>query len=293
MHHARLDDGAGPGRLDRLREPGQPVTAGDQHVLDAAVAELSEHPGPKLRPLAGLDPDPQHVLDAVGVDPDRDVGGLVPDGVVVADLHHQRIQVQNRIDRLQRPGLPRLDLLGDRVGDVGDRFVRQLGAQRALQMGLDVADRHPARVEADDHVAQTADPALALRHQLRIEGSVAVPRGGQVEVPDLGAQPLIGDPVPGVTGPLPRRVMLLIPQMTGQLRLQTGLQHPLHQLRQEPALPGQLHPALIDPIHQLIQEPLIQEPIHRLLRRPPRTIRLRHAVHSLCLASYEAFTQTT
>ena len=156
---------------------------------------------------------------------------------------------------------------------------RQLGAQGAFQMGLDVADRHPARIQADDHVAQPADPALPLRHQPRVEAAVAVPRRGQIEVADLGAQPLRGDPVPGVARPVPGRVMLLIAQMIGQLRLQPGLQHPLHQLRQEPALPGQLHPALIDPVHQLVQEPPVEEPIHRLLRRPLRTIRLRHAVH--------------
>src|SRR5215218_4196254 len=73
--------------------------------------------------------------------------------------------------------------------------------------------------------------------------------------------------------------MLLIAQMTGQLRMQAGLQHPLHQLRQKPALPGQLHPAFINPVHQLIQEPLVEELINRLLRRPLRTVSPRHNVH--------------
>ena len=73
--------------------------------------------------------------------------------------------------------------------------------------------------------------------------------------------------------------MLLITQMAGQLRLQTGLKHPLHQLRQEPALPGQLHPTLVDPVHQLLQEALAEELINRLLRRPPRTVPHRHTVH--------------
>ena len=55
------------------REPGEAVAAHDQGVLDAAVAELGQHPGPELRALAGLDPDPQDVLHAVQVDADRDV----------------------------------------------------------------------------------------------------------------------------------------------------------------------------------------------------------------------------
>src|SRR5918994_1284325 len=268
-----------PGRLDRLGEPGQPVAAGDQHVGDAAVAELGEHPGPELGALGGLDPDPEHMLDPVAVDADGDVGGLVADLVVVADLHHQRVQIQDRVDRLQRPGLPGLHLLRDRVGDVGDRLVAELGAQGAFQMGLDVADRHPTRIEADDHVRQPADPALTLRHQPRVEGAVPVPRGGQLQITDLGAQPFTRRPVPGVPRPAPRRIVLLIAQMPGQLSLQTGLQHPLHQLRQKPALPGQLDPTLIDPVHQLVQETLIKKPIDRLLRRPLRAVRPRHTVH--------------
>ena len=148
VHGAGLHDRVRPGRLDRLREAGQPVAAGDQHVADAAVGELGAHPGPELRPLAGLHPDAQHVLHPVGVDPDRDVGGLVADLVAVADLHHQRVEVDDRIDRLQRPRLPRLHLRGDRLGDVGDRLVGQLGAERGQQMMLDVADRHPLRIQA-------------------------------------------------------------------------------------------------------------------------------------------------
>ena len=86
--------------------------------------------------------------------------------------------------------------------------------------------------------------------------------------------------------------MLLIAQMTGQLRLQTGLQHPLHQLRQEPALPGQLHPALIDPVHQLIQEPWSRSRSTASCAGlfGPSVFAI---LSILCLASYEAFTQTT
>jgi hypothetical protein len=46
--------------------------------------------------------------------------------------------------------------------------------------------------------------------------------------------------------------MLLITQMVGQLGLQPSLQHPLHQLRQKPALPGQLDSTLINLGHHLL-----------------------------------------
>jgi hypothetical protein len=97
MHHTGLNHGLRPGRLDRLREAGQPVAAGDQHLLHAPVAELSQHPGPKLRALRRLHPNPQHMLDPIGVDSNSDVGSLVADGVGLLDLHHQSVEVDDRI----------------------------------------------------------------------------------------------------------------------------------------------------------------------------------------------------
>jgi hypothetical protein len=51
------------------------------------------------------------MFDAIAVDADHDVGDLVDHVGAVADLHHQRIDVDGRIDRIQRAGLPGLDLL--------------------------------------------------------------------------------------------------------------------------------------------------------------------------------------
>lgn len=42
-------------------------------------------------------------------------------------------------------------LLEHRVGDLADRLPRYFGAYRGGQMMLDIADRHAAGVEADDH----------------------------------------------------------------------------------------------------------------------------------------------
>ena len=66
-----------PGRLDRFGKAGEPVAADDQHVLDAAVGQLGAHTGPKLRALAGLNPDPEHVFDPVHVHTHRYMGSLV------------------------------------------------------------------------------------------------------------------------------------------------------------------------------------------------------------------------
>ena len=66
-----------PRRLDRLRQALEPVAAHDQHVLHAPVGEIGADVGPERRALGVLDPDPQHVLDALEVHADGDVGCLL------------------------------------------------------------------------------------------------------------------------------------------------------------------------------------------------------------------------
>lgn len=57
----------------------------------------------------------------------------------------------------------------DRVGDLADGVVGQLGAQRPLQRMANVADRHPTRIQADNHLVQAAEAPLPLRDQPRLE----------------------------------------------------------------------------------------------------------------------------
>ena len=46
VDHAGLDRCLGPGRLDRLGQARQPVTAHDQHVAHASVGQLGAHKPP-------------------------------------------------------------------------------------------------------------------------------------------------------------------------------------------------------------------------------------------------------
>ena len=244
-----------PGRLDRLGKPGQPVAAHDEHVADAAVGQLGADAGPELRALAGLDPDPQHVLDAVHVDADGDVRGLVAHVRAVADLHDQRVEVDHRVERFERPALPGQHLLEDLVGDLADRLVGQLGAQRGAQVVLDVADRHPAGIEADDHVVEPTKAPGALRHQPRDEATLAITRGVQLDVTDAGRDRLRGRAVARVGEQRRLRSALLIAQMPGQLGLQPPLERGLDQPGDEALRAGQVELAGIDLGEDLIQRP--------------------------------------
>jgi hypothetical protein len=63
------------------------------------------------------------MLDPVDVDPDRDMRRPVPDVGAVADLDHDRVEVDHRIQRVEGPMLPGGDLVADLVGDLADRVV--------------------------------------------------------------------------------------------------------------------------------------------------------------------------
>src|SRR5207245_10966702 len=63
--------------VDRLRETGQPVSADEEHVLDAAVAEIGEHARPEAGAFALLDPEAETVARPLERDADRDVDGLL------------------------------------------------------------------------------------------------------------------------------------------------------------------------------------------------------------------------
>jgi hypothetical protein len=83
-HRWGLDDRLGPYRRDRLRHPGQPVAAHDQHIAHAAVAQLGHHLGPKSGALGLLDPHTQDPFAALHIDPDDQVPGLDSDCAAAA-----------------------------------------------------------------------------------------------------------------------------------------------------------------------------------------------------------------
>ena len=104
-------------RFDRLGEPDQPVDAGHEHVGDAALVKVVEDGQPEFRALGLLPPDPEDFALTLNADADRQVARPRSDGAVLADLHHQGVEIDDRVDGLQRPRAPRLDVADDGVGD--------------------------------------------------------------------------------------------------------------------------------------------------------------------------------
>ena len=168
-----------------LGKPFSPVDHRDQHILGTAGLELVHHPQPELRPLGLLDPQPQHLLVAVAGDPDGQVHRLVAHQALVADLHPQRVEVHDRVDWLQGAVLPRRDVLEHRVGDGRDKRCGHPDAVQFLNVRLDVARAHPARVHGDDLLVETGKTALVLADQHRVESALTVP--GNVQHDALAA----------------------------------------------------------------------------------------------------------
>jgi hypothetical protein len=77
---------------------------------------------------------------------------------------------------VERPVLPFPNLLEHGVGDPADQIGGDLDPVKLLQVSLDLANREPPGVKADDPIVEPVEPGLPLRHDLRLEAAVAVAR---------------------------------------------------------------------------------------------------------------------
>jgi hypothetical protein len=129
-----------------------------------------------LAPLGGLDPQAQDLARAVPAHPQRQIHRLVAHHIVLADLHPQRIEEHYRIDRLQRPALPRRHLRQHSVGHRADQLWTDLGAISFNQIALDLAHRQTTRIQRHDAVVEGSEPARMLGEKQRLEAALAVTR---------------------------------------------------------------------------------------------------------------------
>ena len=83
---------------------------------------------------------PRISLWPVGADAEREVDRLVAHRALVADLHPQRVEEHQRIERLERPVLPFGHLVQDGVGHRADQVGRDVDAIELAQVALDLAD---------------------------------------------------------------------------------------------------------------------------------------------------------
>src|SRR4051794_16301806 len=205
VHDAGLHPRLGEDRLDGLGEALEAVDAGDQDVLDAAAAQIVEDGQPELGALGFLPPQAEDLALAVAADPQGEVAGAALDRAVLTDLHEHAVEVDDRIDALERPRAPRDHVVEDGVGAPADRVAADVDTVELAQMRRDVPDRHPAGVEAEDLVVRPRQPRLTLGHEPGLEAALAIPRGLDLNRAQIGADRLAPRAVAHVSPPAPRR----------------------------------------------------------------------------------------
>jgi len=79
-----------------------------------------------LAPSVLLEPQPKNLLGSVGSYAARDMNGLVANQPFVADFNAQGVEEHQRVNRLERAGLPGRDFVENGVGDRADQLRRDI-----------------------------------------------------------------------------------------------------------------------------------------------------------------------
>ena len=194
--------------------------------------------------------------------------------MIGTDFDHDRIQIEDRIHRIQRPLLPGTEFGHNGVGDLGDQLSRDLYPVDLLQVGPGVTGRHPPRHQRDDQLVEPPKTALMFRDQLRFERGVAISGHLHAHRAGICLDRLGIRAVTVVTRTPPGWVALLIAQMVSHLHLQAPRQNPRRQLGQHPLRAQKLQTLRVDLSHQTIHQLIIDHRPHRILHH--LTISSRH-----------------
>jgi hypothetical protein len=197
---------------------------------------------PKLRALGRLEPQPENLAVPVEVDPQREVTRLALHSAAIANLQDERVEEHDRVDVIERSGLPRPGVVHDRVGDPGNQVPADLHAVDLLQVRGDVPRRHSPGIEGEDLVIEALKTPLALSDDLRLKGSVSIPRRVDLHRAVVGDQRLRRRPVARVPRTARRLEVRFIAEMVSQLDLHRPLDQALGQLAQQATLAGDLLP---------------------------------------------------
>ena len=217
MHDAGLQGRVGKDRGECLAHPLEPIGDRNQDVLAAARLEIAEHLHPEFRAFCVLDPQAEDVAAAVREHREREVDGLAADRRFLTNLDPQRIEEHHRIHPLEGPALPRRHFGDDAVGHRADQIRRDLHGVHLREKALNLAHRHPARIEREDLVVKAGKPPLMLGKEPRLEGARAVARHADAERPIVGQHGLAARPIAMIGGVLRLAPATRIPQMVGEL----------------------------------------------------------------------------
>ena len=205
--HAREDI---PDGGSKTREP---VDTGNANIRYSSAREIVAYLLPERGGLAVPDIEPEHVLVPFGVNAHDEVGSPAFHFGILPYLEMHGIEVDDGIERFQRPPLP-LGYEGkDGVRDIAHEVGRYFSPVNVPQVGLDVPGGKPEPVHVDNLVFYLEGPGLELGHDLRFEFPTAISRDFDLGDSRFGEDAFSISAVSGVSRVVPFLVVLLITEM--------------------------------------------------------------------------------
>ncbi len=150
------------------------------------------------------------------------------------------VQVNNGINGVQRPVLPRLDLVQDGISHPGDQRRRHLNLVDLFEVILELPGRHAAGVQRQNLIIEALQTDLAFAHQLGLEVAFAIAWNFDIQITVGANDPLAGLAVARVAGAAPIWGVLLVAQVFGHLGLEGRLKQPLLELLEQARVLEQL-----------------------------------------------------
>ena len=219
----RMNARLGKRRLHRLREALEAVHAHDKAILYPPSLQFAENVEPQDRPLHRSHPQAEDLLLSPEVYRKAHEDRPRLYRALLARLYEERVEIRYGVDLLQRTGLPGEYVFVNARRHVRDERGRNVGSVELLDRLLYRACALAPGVEVDDRLVETAHAPLALLHDLRFEGAVAVPRHLYIEQTRLALDALPRIAVATVAAVVARHSMGRITQIVRQLRIKGGL----------------------------------------------------------------------
>src|SRR5690606_14373561 len=187
VNHARLESCLRIDTQDGVFEPSQLIGAEYQDVLQAAFFQFHEDLMPERGRLRWTVTLRRHVeaqdLHHAGFSISADlVGGRRANAALVAHLEMDGINKHNGVDALQRTAAPLGQHRIQPLDNSRDKHLAGLKAVELPYMALDLSRGHSRRIHGDDAVLDLVSDRSILRHDLRLEGAVAVARNANLRL---------------------------------------------------------------------------------------------------------------
>ncbi len=144
-------------------------------IADGRSAKPGDDLHPELCSLVVGCPDAKHFFQALQVDAECQVNGFVPHAAAALYFHLKRVQIENRINRIERARLPGANLIENGISYVGNQTGRNIDAVNLFQMTLNLSSGHPSCIQGDNLFVQTVETLLILFNQLRFKLGIAPP----------------------------------------------------------------------------------------------------------------------